>query len=90
MHSKMAEEPSISPGSSSIREGVTPSEVSSCVDEKETLLGASDQGHEETQVRHNVEKVVGILKTRMASSNIRFLVWTAINTLATIAIVSHQ
>ena len=83
----MAEAGLNSSQSSSIQEEDTPSDSDS-----DTEAGAllSSQSHEAATRPQDIEKVAGILKEKVVSSNAQFLVWTGINTLATIGIVSDE
>ena len=83
----MAEAGLDSSQSSSMQEEGTPLDSDS-----DTEAGAllSSQNHEEVTRPQDIEKVAGILKEKVASSNAQFLVWTGINTLATIGIVSDE
>ena len=83
----MAEQGSIPLQSSSIQGEDTASD-SEPDTEAETLL--SSQSHEEASRPQDIEKFAGILKEKAASSNVQFLVWTCVNTLATIGIVSGE
>lgn len=81
----MAEDESNSSPSSSLRAEDTISETSA-ENEVESLLSA--QAVEEERKTRDVELTAGILRVKLPSGNTQFLLWTCINTLATIAIVS--
>lgn len=83
----MAEAGLISPQSSSIKGEDTASDSDSDT-EAETLL--SSQSHEEAPRPQDIEKVAGISKEKVAASNAQFLLWTCVNSLATIGIVSGE
>ena len=83
----MVEDEPASPRNGSIRAEDTASDTN-LEAEAETLL--SSHSHEETKSTQDIEKIPGMIKERLASGNVQFLVWTAINTLATIGIVSPK
>jgi len=83
----MGEDDPNSSQSSSIRDEDTASESGSDT-EAETLL--SSHSHEEATAQRDIEQTAGMLKEKVASGNFQFLVWTCINTLATIVIVGGE
>ena len=82
----MGDDDFISPQSNSIRGEDSVSDSGSDT-EAETLLSSHSQ---EEPTAQDIEKAAGPLKEKGASDNIQFLIWTCVNTLATIGIVSIE